>query len=202
MIVWVMEALKTIRCDLHILACPRDCAAAFEPLTQEVGFEIVAGSKDDVLKRYGTAIRQFRVDRVIRATGDNPFVFADAALTLHQEACKLDADYAGYAGLPYGAGVESVSAKALLRAEAEASMVSEREHVCPYLYNNPHLFKLHRPLAPLTWQAPNIRVTVDTQEDYERAEALCTPLSAIDSEIRYHAETIIKTALHIFGSNE
>jgi spore coat polysaccharide biosynthesis protein SpsF len=169
----VMEALKRIPADLYILASPDDCAGPFGPLAEEAGFLFCPGPKEDVLGRYCLAIRRFSLGRVIRATGDNPFVFAVAADAITREALCLGADYAAYSGLPYGAGVESVAAEALLRAEREtaslsASLTPEREHVCPYLYGHPELFLLHRPLAPRSWQGPSLRITVDTGEDYER----------------------------------
>jgi spore coat polysaccharide biosynthesis protein SpsF len=167
-----MEALARVPADLHILACPEDAAAGFAPLAEEAAFIVSTGPKDDVLARYCAAIRRFKPERIIRATGDNPFVFADAAWAIHQEAQALDADYAGYQELPYGAGVESVKADALLRAEREAVLPVEREHVCPYLYGHAELFQLHRPPAPPVWRAPGIRLTVDTPEDYRRAQAL------------------------------
>jgi len=173
----VMEALSSVPCDLHVLACPEDCESAFRPLAERAGFELCTGSKEDVLARYCSVIARFSPDRVIRATGDNPFVFADAARQLAEEAAALNADYAGYAGLPLGAGVEAVSAEALLRAEREAQKPEEREHVCPYLYAHPELFRLHRPLAPLMWQQPALRLTVDTAEDYQRAQELYRALS-------------------------
>jgi spore coat polysaccharide biosynthesis protein SpsF len=113
----------------------------------------------------------------------------------------LNAAYAGYGGLPYGAGVESVAAWALLKAEAEAKAGPEREHVCPYLYNHPETFPMHRPLAPVRWQGPSLRVTVDTPEDYQGAVKLYATLSNLvktrfppdkfPPETRYHGETII-----------
>ena len=168
----VMEALNGVPADCRILACPEDALAAFAPLAGRAVFEVVTGPKEDVLARYCEAIRRFGLTRVIRATGDNPFVFADAAALLQDEAAALDADYAGFAELPYGAGVESVAAAALLRAEKEAAAPHEREHVCPYLYGHGELFNLHRPPAPARWRRPDIRLTVDTEEDYRRAEQL------------------------------
>jgi spore coat polysaccharide biosynthesis protein SpsF len=188
-----MEALNRVKADVRILASPEDCAASFGPLAEEAGFSFLAGPKDDVLGRYCLAIRRFGLSRVIRATGDNPFVFADAAEALNAEAEALKADYAAYSALPHGAGVESVAASALLRAEEEASAPSEREHVCPYLYNHPELFLLHRPLSPLLWRAPSLRVTVDTEEDYRRSLALYAALDKLP-ETRYRGEAVI-TAL-------
>jgi spore coat polysaccharide biosynthesis protein SpsF len=177
MLLRVMEALNHVLADTRILACPEECLAPFKPLAEKAGFELCPGPKDDVLSRYCVAIWAFKLDRVIRATGDNPFVFADAADVLNAEAGALNADYAGYTGLPYGAGIESVKSEALLRAEKEAEDGQMREHVCPYLYGHPELFTLHRPLAPLAWQGPDIRLTVDTEEDLKRAELLYDALS-------------------------
>jgi spore coat polysaccharide biosynthesis protein SpsF len=196
-----MEALKGIRTGLHILACPEDCVSAFGPLAEEAGFELVPGPGEDVLRRYCIAIRRFKPDRVIRATGDNPFVFVDAAEALSGEGERLGADYAGYQGLPYGAGVESVSAEALLRAEREARTDSEREHVCPYLYTHPELFLLHRPLAPPEWQGPSLRVTVDTEADYRRAEKLFRALSeTVPEEQRRRGRAVIEACRHPAGN--
>ncbi|MDR2661423.1 MAG: NTP transferase domain-containing protein [Treponema sp.] len=172
----VMEALGGIPCGIRVLACPEGDAASFKPLALRAGFEVVTGPREDVLARFCKVIRRYGPERIIRATGDNPFVFADAAETLTEEAAALDADYAGYAGLPLGAGVEAVKAEALVRAEKEAAEPAEREHVCPYLYGHPEIFRLHRPLAPRRWQDPGIsgsggfRLTVDTREDYDRAQ--------------------------------
>jgi spore coat polysaccharide biosynthesis protein SpsF len=172
MVFRVMEALNSLEADLRILACPEDCAAGFGPLAEEAGFELVTGPKDDVLARYCIAIRKFTVDTVIRATGDNPFVFIDTAETLIREAENLGADYALYAGVPYGSLVEFAKSEALLQAERETESASDREHVCPYLYNHPDLFLLHRPLAPAVWRDPDMRLSVDTMEDYRWADLL------------------------------
>ena len=199
----VMEALREVPCGLWILACPEDCAATFAPLAKEVGFELSPGPKEDVLSRYCLAIRRFGLHRLIRATGDNPFVFTDATTFLDREASALGAHYSAYSGLPYGAGVESVEAEALLRAEAEATNPAEREHVCPYLYNHPESFLLHRPLAPSRWREPRIRLTVDTREDYEKAEKLYPALSGLDIQGRTEGETIIAAYKRLFpGAGE
>jgi spore coat polysaccharide biosynthesis protein SpsF len=185
----VLAALKAVKADRFALACPAECVETFSPIAETHGFGIITGPKDDVLARYCNAIRALRADRVIRATGDNPFVFADAANLLHDEASG--ADYAAYHGLPYGAGVESVAADALLRAEREAALPYEREHVCPYLYGHGELFLLHRPLAPVRWRRPGIRLTVDTEDDYRRARLIWEALARRGD---HAGETVIAVA--------
>ena len=173
----VMEALSAVPCDIRILACPEDCKNSFGKAAEKAGFVISTGSEDNVLERYCIAIRRYSPETVIRATADNPFVFADAAGELAREAINLKADYAGYAGLPYGAGVEVIKAEALLRAERESAAKEEQEHVCPYLYRHSELFQLHRPLAPRKWQGAKYRLTVDTGEDYIYAQKLYSLLN-------------------------
>ncbi|MDR2210276.1 MAG: NTP transferase domain-containing protein [Spirochaetaceae bacterium] len=199
----VMEALGAVPCDLRVLACPEDAADFFLPLAKRGGFELYRGPKEDVLGRYCGAIGRFFPNpggdssRVIRATADNPFVFADAAAAIAQESAALGADYGGYAGLPLGAGVEAVSAAALLRAGEEADRGDEREHVCPYLYTHPNLFRLHRPLAPRPWQdnpLRPLRLTVDTPEDYHRAQDLYGNLLAAAKEERHLGRVIMEAA--------
>jgi spore coat polysaccharide biosynthesis protein SpsF len=194
-----MEALKTVPGDIRILACPDDCVLSFSPLAEKIGFKLCTGPKEDVLARYCTAIRRYSPDWVIRATGDNPFIFADAAETLTEETIFLDADYGSYTGLPLGAGVELIRAEALIRADREATKPEEREHVTPYLYNHADLFRLHRPLAPRKWQAslaPKLRLTIDTPEDYEYAQKLYRQLNEKAAvKTRYLGTTIIGAGL-------
>ena len=195
----VMEAFNSFSCDAKILACPEDSAASFAPLAEEAGFTLITGPKDDVLARYCLVIRKTGAERVIRATGDNPLVFTDAALVLNHEAVSLGADYAAYTGLPYGAGVECVSSAALLRAEKEAKAQPEREHVCPYLYAHPELFILHRPKAPLKWQAAEHRITVDTEDDYKRVSALYAGLLSLPRKERNLGENVIAVYKRVFA---
>jgi spore coat polysaccharide biosynthesis protein SpsF len=212
MILRVMEALNKVDAETRVLACPEDAADAFAPLAKEAGFELFVGPKEDVLARYCMAIRHIEEEfnreqrepreqdlRVIRATGDNPFVFADAADALNRAAFEQGADYAGYGELPYGAGVESVASEALFKAEKEAFLPAEREHVCPYLYGHPERFKLYRPSAPAPWRRPDIRLTVDTKEDYERMKLLWKAISHESGALRHRGESIIAHYDALFG---
>jgi spore coat polysaccharide biosynthesis protein SpsF len=181
MVLQVMRTLRITPAGLYVLASPFDAEEAFAPLAREAGFELFCGPKEDVLGRYAAAIRHFGLDaaedaRIIRATGDNPFVFADAAARIAWEAEKRRADYAAYQELPYGAGVECAAVSALLRADREAEDPFEREHVMPYLYRHGELFKLYRPRARRKWRAPSLRVTIDTADDYKNAQALFAAL--------------------------
>lgn len=199
----VMEALAAVPCDMRILACPENCQTAFNKYAEKAGFIISTGSETDVLARYCDVIRRYSPELVIRATADNPFVFADAAASLTREAVHKQADYAGYTGLPYGAGVEVINAQALLKAERESAALEEREHVCPYLYGHPELFRIYQPPAPGQWQGSNIRLTVDTREDYRYAQKLYRLINEYTTgRERYTGTTILEYAACIGNQAE
>jgi spore coat polysaccharide biosynthesis protein SpsF len=162
-----MIRLSRASSELRILATDERSAASLAPLAERRGFELVVGPEDDVLARYCLAIRRFKPDLVIRATGDNPLVSYELADLLVERRASIPSDYAGFLGMPTGMGVELVAAEALLRAEAEARETREREHVCPYLYGHPELFRIDRPEAPAPYLLPGASVTVDTAADYE-----------------------------------
>jgi spore coat polysaccharide biosynthesis protein SpsF len=162
-----MARLALIGADARVLATDEASAFALEPAARRRGFQLLVGPSEDVLARYALAIRRFGIDVVLRATGDNPLVSQELAAVLMERRSSLPSDYAGYLGMPVGMGVELIAAEALLRAELEARAPGEREHVCPYLYGHPELFRVDRPQAPSEYLLAGASVTVDTEAEYE-----------------------------------
>ena len=167
----VLEALHKIPAEVHAVLTEEGSREALLPLAESQGFRLYVGPKEDVLKRYTGAARAYAVEWIVRATGDNPFVSWELAAELLKDCRRLDADYGGHYGMPLGCGVEILKAEALFRAERETQDPYDHEHVAPYLYKNPQIFFLHRPLADLRWRS-NFRLTIDTREDYERVKVI------------------------------
>ncbi len=167
-----MEALKRVPADEYVLLTDDESSQVLSEYAEAAGFEVFTGPKDDVLQRYAMAIRHYDLDIVIRATGDNPLVSGECAAEILKLYQRRKVDYSGFYGLPVGTGVECVRAEALLQAEQDAVSDYDREHVCPYLYNNPQKFIIYRPSAPEECFAPDIRVTLDTEKDYRRLKAI------------------------------
>jgi spore coat polysaccharide biosynthesis protein SpsF len=162
-----MSRLALVEADARVLATDEASAEALSQAARRSGFEFLVGPAEDVLGRYCLAIRRYGADLVVRATGDNPLVSHELASMLLARRAFRPSDYSGYQGMPTGMGVEVVAAEALLRAEAEAASPKEREHVCPYLYGHPELFRVDRSEAPSEYLLPGSSVTVDRREDYE-----------------------------------
>lgn len=172
----VMRRLRGIRADAYVLATDAAGAQALGPVAAAFGFSVFAGPKDDVLARFVMAAGAFGLDRVVRATGDNPFVSVPLAELALDESDASGADYVGLSGMPVGMGVEVVRAPALVIADSSTTSTFDREHVCPYLYGHPDRFLVRRPSCPDTYHNPQARVTVDTSDDYERAMAIFAAL--------------------------
>jgi spore coat polysaccharide biosynthesis protein SpsF len=166
----VLRRLALIPADCLVLATDEASASELCPVAARNGFELLVGSAEDVLERYCDAIRRFGLSRVLRATGDNPLVSFELARLLVEEGSAGGAeraDYRAHVGMPLGMGVELVEASSLLAAEKEAALQSEREHVCPFLYNHAERFRVVRTEVPAPYRLPGARVTIDTPQDYE-----------------------------------
>ncbi len=162
-----MDSLRRIGADVNALLTDEESAGPLRGLARRRGFEVFPGPSDDVLLRYAQAARHYEIERYFRATGDNPLVSHELALSLAESHLQAGADFSGYAGPPLGTGVELVEVEALFQAEREALDPYEREHVSPFIYRRPERFRIHRPRAEEDVVMEDARVTLDTEEDYQ-----------------------------------
>lgn len=110
---------------------------------KSIGVRAYRGDLNDVLDRYYQAAKAAKADVVVRVTGDCPLVdpsIIDEVIGIFK---KGNYDYVSNCQEPWmdGFDVEVFSFKALETAWNEASMASEREHVTPYIRNNPKFKK-------------------------------------------------------------
>ena len=208
LIAYTLDAMRQIPAERYILACDHASAAEFKPIAEQFHYTVISGSETDVLERFCTVIRQFEtslrpITTIIRATADNPFLFTEAAEASIKRFVELEEpDYFTFTGLPHGSGIEILKAKSLLTAAQLTDDAYDHEHVGPALYRHSDTFICVKETAPLHWYAPHLRTTVDTQEDFNRAElimqflqkhtkALPPPASAILKACRYADRIIV-----------
>lgn len=143
---------------------------------QSVGINYVRGSLGDVLSRYMLAAEQARADVIVRITCDCPLIdpdAIDAAVSAYRQAPEVD--YCGNTLVrtyPIGMDAEVFSRAALERAHSSATAIHEREHVTPYLYQHPELFRLRNVEAPDWAVWPELRLTLDEPADLEMMREL------------------------------
>lgn len=139
-----------------------------EKLCEENGIACYRGSLNDVLDRFYQAARGFDPEHVVRLTADCPLT--DAKLIDDVIGFYLDGgfDYASnaiQATYPDGLDMEVFSFSCLERAWREAALPSQREHVTPFIHQQPLLFKIghYKNSSDLS----HLRWTVDEPKDFE-----------------------------------
>ncbi len=170
----VLDTMHLVPADAYYLATDEASYDRLAPIAASCGYECFAGPAEDVLERFCLLIEKTGADIIVRATGDNPFLFADAArdsLVEFQKKIKYeeDCDYFTYTGLPHGSGIEVLSAKALLEARTLTKSPYDHEHVGPALYNHQDRWTCVFEPSPEKWNHPELRTTIDTFGDYRRA---------------------------------
>jgi len=139
---------------------------------------VVRGDEQDLVGRFNSCIKQFPADFVVRVTADNPLTCPQALKQLVAAARKHRADYVYCPNLPVGAGVDVFSAQTLERL-SRAAAPDEREHLNLHILNHPENFSSFFPEAQGPLARPDLRLTVDTLEDWRRVRAL---IDATDTE--------------------
>ena len=147
------------------------------------------GSLEDVLDRYYHAARSVSADVIVRITSDCPVIDPDIVDEVVYRFIKGNYDYYGLSGeFPDGLDCTAISFNALERAWEDANLMSEREHVGPYIEKNPELFRLggYEKFTGLGHH----RWTLDEKRDYQFLKEIFDRLFYQDST--FHAEDILK----------
>lgn len=143
-------------------------------LCNKLNTKYFRGSEDDVLERFYHAAKKYNLDVIIRITSDCPCIdweIIDRLILIH---LKNKNDYTSNTlkrSFPHGLDAEVFNFDILEEMENKAKEKFEREHVTPYIYKiNHERFKIENLMADQLQHGPQIRITLDTKEDYN---ALC-----------------------------
>lgn len=167
----VVRARRSKHLDRLIVATsvePED-----DPITElcaELGFEYSRGSAMDVLDRCFQAAREFEAQTVVRLTADCPLIdpgVIDQTIEAFF-AVETGADFATNRlpwerTFPIGLDTEICTMEALEIAWQEAEEQHQREHVMPFLYENPDRFRILHVQNEVDYG--HLRWTVDTADD-------------------------------------
>lgn len=135
------------------------------------------GLENDVLDRFYQAAKVFKVDVVVRVTADDPFKdvsIIDEVINLFEDE-NLDFAYNNKPPtFPEGLDVEVFSFKSLEMAWVNAKDAFSREHVTPYLFNNPSEFK--QKCLSYKIDISYLRWTIDTKTDLDMVNIIYNSL--------------------------
>lgn len=160
-------------------ACPLVIVATTEEKDDDLtvdealkyGAEVYRGSLHDVLLRYVGAVEKFSLDKVVRITSDCPCIDSDIIKNILNH---LDngADYVSNVErrtFPHGLDTEAFTSQSLLKSHAEENRPEIREHVTLHIRKSDNYKKID---YTNTSDHSDIRITLDTKEDYTVLQAV------------------------------
>lgn len=169
----VLERVARARVDrvaLLTTVLPEDAPLA--AAAERWGFLVFRGAEQDVLDRFYQAAQLWRPQRIVRITADCP-VIDPAVINRVLDAQAAGPDYCS-SGIgetfPDGQDVEVFTRPALEQAWRAATLPSQREHVTPYIRENPQQFQVQAVCSGQNLGSK--RWTLDTPEDYAFLQAL------------------------------
>lgn len=179
MLAWVVERARRAHTVSEVVI-----ATTVEPsddpivsFCAQMGYACTRGSLEDVLDRYYQAARAYHADVVVRVTADCPLIDPAEIDHVVREYQRSGVDFAANRlpppfgrTYPIGLDTEVCSFAALERAWREAKEPYQREHVMPYLYEQPGRFKVLR--VDHDPDYGDLRWTVDTPQDLDLVRAI------------------------------
>lgn len=179
--------------DVIILAIPNTKENdVLEEFAKENNIMYVRGSEEDVLGRYYKAAEKFKIDVIVRITADCPLIDPEIVDLVVEKHLISGADYTSNnlkRTFPLGLDMQVFNFDVLERAHKEAKNTFDKEHVVPYIHQRPDIFKLESVEAKGALKRPELRLTVDTEEDLQAVREIYKSLYQ-PSKIFYTKEVI------------
>ena len=140
---------------------------------KNMGVLLFRGNSYDVLDRYYQCAKEFSFSDIVRITSDNPLIdptIVDLVISKYLEGASEYVTNSFPRTFPQGTETEVFSFRILEDVWRNAKKPSEREHVTPYIYNNPDKFKINNVSYPENLS--HLRWTVDTESDFNLVQIL------------------------------
>jgi spore coat polysaccharide biosynthesis protein SpsF len=136
---------------------------------------VFRGSEEDVLGRVLGAARAFHVDVIVEVPGDCPLVdpaYVDLVIADHAAG---GADYVASVlrpTFPPGTEAQVFATAILAETDGLTSDPLDREHVSRFIYRHPERYRLRNVAAPAAVARPDLKLTLDTADDYARIKSV------------------------------
>jgi spore coat polysaccharide biosynthesis protein SpsF len=187
----MIERLRRVRgLDAIVIATTEE--ASSDPIAElagRLGVGCFRGSEDDVLARVLGAAEAHGAEVIVEATGDCPLIdprvverVLDRFLAGGVEYCSntLERTY------PRGMDVQAFPTAVLAEVAGLTDDPADREHVSLYIYEHPERYRLRSVVSDRP-EAADVRLTVDTPEDYALIREIFDVLYPRDPEFGLEA---------------
>jgi spore coat polysaccharide biosynthesis protein SpsF len=141
-------------------------------IAEKCNVSFFSGSDDNVLQRYVLAAEEYRPEFIVRITADNPLIDVDYGTLAIEKALENKPHLSSMINLPLGTALEVIKYSSLLEAYEKSTKAYHFEHVTPYIKEHTEEFIIERYPSDLDIPFDNLRLTVDTKEDYSLVKAI------------------------------
>jgi spore coat polysaccharide biosynthesis protein SpsF len=142
---------------------------------------VMVSRREDPLGGLAEAVGEFPCRTAVRVLVGNPFVDPNLIDRLVITArSNPGCDYISYCRgdgrpailSPLGFFAEWFSSDAILQADKQATIPADRQHATRYLYSHPERFQLRLIPIPDAIDRDDVRLTLDSEEDWEHAQEI------------------------------
>lgn len=182
----IERVLQSRRVDQLIVATSTDPSDDdLESLCRQINVPCFRGSLNDVLDRFYQAAKIWQPQHVVRLTGDCPLIDPEIIDAVIDFCLAGSYDYVSNATQPtFPDGLDSEVFRFSILEEAwkKSTLPSHREHVTPFIYQQPERFFIghYRNTEDLS----HLRWTVDEPEDFALVTKIYEALYPINPEFR------------------
>jgi spore coat polysaccharide biosynthesis protein SpsF len=180
--------------SIMVATTTHDSDDAIANFAQSQGIEVLRGSESNVLSRYVNAATQMEASNVLRITADCPFIDPELIDELFSMFISENLDHCGIASgagvsnpailkFPHGMDSEWIKANALVEAHKNSQDPFDLEHVTPYIWRNRDKFRTG--VMQASEDFSDVRVTLDTPEDFNVLNVLAEKLASTIGTIGY-----------------
>ena len=167
-----IERLKRVRHinDIVIATTVDWSCDPIEELAGRLRVGCYRGSEEDVLVRVLEAARYAGADLIVEINGDNPLIDPGTVEHVIEAFLANEVDYCSNCLEPTYPDGMAVQVFPLFVLEEVAGLTNDpvdHEHVSLYIYEHPERFRLLNVASDLPAGASELRLTVDTPEDFE-----------------------------------
>ena len=185
----VRRVTDSMRLDGVIVVLGEDSAEAASSIPADVPVHFAEG--DDDLAQLADALVAYPAKSVVLVGANAPFVdpvLIDRLITTAAEHPRCD--YIGYRRqdgcatdtLSLGIFAEWCSARAIRRADREATDADDRRSAPCYIYTHSETFRLHTIDVPTALDRDDLRLRIDHEEDWDHARVIAEVIDPEDCD--------------------
>lgn len=161
-------------------------------IAEQLGLKIYRGSEDNVLERVIGSAVSHKLDVIVEITADCPLIDPSLIDLAIQTYLDGQFDYVGNTidrQFADGMDVQVYSTNFLRSTYSPSMKPSYLEHVTSHIISSPHYKKYNIAATPAQF-GPDLRITLDTNDDYEIISRVYKTL--VDADLEINCENVTR----------